>query len=62
MYLIPLYDWAPYYGGWDMTGLLAACAAGAAPFAAVVVLRLGVWAALYILRFLIGFFTALDAR
>ncbi len=38
-------DWSTYYGGWDVAGVLAACAAGAAPLAAIVVAQLGIVAA-----------------
>ena len=43
-------DWTPYFGGWDMSGLLAACAAGAAPLGAVVALRVGAFFGFRLLR------------
>ncbi len=48
--LFPAFDWSPFFGGWDMAALLAACAAGAAPFAAIVVGRAGLWIALDVVR------------
>jgi hypothetical protein len=43
MNLAPLaIDWTLYYGGWDMNALLTACAVGAAPMGAVVVVRVGI--------------------
>lgn len=52
MMLLPLaIDWSTYYGGWDMNALLAACAAGAAPLSALVVGRIGVWAAFTAISF-----------
>jgi hypothetical protein len=48
--LFPGYDWSPFFGGWDMSSLLAACAAGAAPFAVVVIARVGLWIALDVVR------------
>lgn len=50
--LMPLaIDWSTYYGGWDMPGLLAACAAGAAPLAALVVARVAIWLAFAVIAF-----------
>jgi hypothetical protein len=48
--LSPLYNWSPYFGGWDMPSLLAACVAGAAPFVAIVAARVGLWIALDVVR------------
>jgi hypothetical protein len=35
-------DWSIYFGGWDSTSVLAACAAGAAPLAAIAVVQLSI--------------------
>jgi hypothetical protein len=43
-------DWSLYYGGWDMTGLLAACAAGASPVVGLLTVRMGAWLAFLVLR------------
>jgi hypothetical protein len=44
-------DWSTYFGGWDMTGLLAASAAGAAPLAVLVVARVGIWLAFAVIAY-----------
>lgn len=56
MSLIIAMDWTPYFGGWDMNGLLAACAAGAAPLGVLVALRVGVFMGFWLLRWLLAFF------
>jgi hypothetical protein len=62
MTIIYAMDWTPYFGGWDMNGLLAACAAGATPLTALVVLRVGTFFGFRVARWLVGFFGSLGSK
>lgn len=41
MMLLPLYDWSPWFGGWDVDGLITATVAGAVVLVPLVVARVG---------------------
>lgn len=57
--LIYLFDWTPYFGGWDMPGLLAAASAGAAGLGALVVARIGAFYGFALVRWLVTFFKSM---